>query len=156
MAGQVHESPSWTSHRRMDTLWQDIRYALRRLRKSPGFTLVAVATLALGIGANTAIFSVVDAVLLRPLPFREPSRLVMVWERRPQRDHVVASYPDFRDWRDRSRSFDGMAAFSAWTHNLTGAGSPERVESAVVSTNFFDVLGITPSIGQAFRPEEDT
>jgi putative ABC transport system permease protein len=140
----------------MNGIFQDVRYALRSLRKTPGFTVVAVLTLALGIGANTAIFSVVDAVLLRPLPFRAPNRLVMVWERRPQRDHVVASYPDFRDWRDRSRSFDGMAAFSAWTHNLTGAGSPERVESAVVSTNFFDVLGVTPSIGRAFRPEEET
>ena len=140
----------------MSDLLQDIRYALRSMRKNPGFTVIAVLTLALGIGANTAIFSVVDAVVLRPLPYRAPDRLVMVWERRPERDHIVASYPDFRDWRARSRSFDGMAAFSAWTHNLTGAGSPERVESAVVSASFFDVLGLAPSLGRAFRPEEET
>ncbi|HET7453780.1 MAG TPA: ABC transporter permease, partial [Thermoanaerobaculia bacterium] len=132
------------------------RYAFRSLRKSPGFAAVAIATLALGIGANTAIFSVVDAVVLRPLPYRDPQRLVMLWERRPKSDHVVASYPDFLDWRDRSRSFDGAAAYSGWTFNLTGNGPPERVDSAVVSAGFFDVLGVTPHLGRGFRPEEET
>ncbi|HKB71507.1 MAG TPA: ABC transporter permease [Thermoanaerobaculia bacterium] len=133
----------------------DVRYALRSLRKSPGFAAVAIATLALGIGANTAIFSAVDAVVLRPLPYREPDRLAMLWERRPDRDHVFASYPDFRDWRERTRSFAGMAAYSDWTFNLTGAGAPEHVESAVVSASFFRVLGLAPEAGRDFLPEED-
>ena len=140
----------------MNAIFTDLRYALRMLRRSPLFTTIAVATLALGIGANTAIFSVVDAVVLRPLPYRDPHRLVMLWERRPKSDHVVASYPDFRDWRDRSRSFDGAAAYSGWTFNLTGDGPPERVDSAVVSASFFDVLGVTPHLGRGFRPEEET
>jgi putative ABC transport system permease protein len=125
------------------------------MAKNPGFSAVAVVTLALGIGANTAIFSVVDAVLLRALPYRAPDRLVMLWERRPTRNHIVASYPDYRDWRDRSRSFEAMAAYSDWTYNLTGAGTPEHVESAIVSADFFRVLGLAPEIGRAFLPEED-
>jgi len=137
-------------------LVSDLRYALRSLRKSPGFAALAIATLALGIGANTAIFSVVDAVVLRSLPYRDPQRLVMLWERRPKSDHVVASYPDFRDWRDRSRSFDAAAAYSAWTFNLTGDGPPERIDSAVVSASFFDVLGVAPRPGRGFLPEEET
>ena len=139
----------------MSAFVQDLRYAFRTLRKAPGFSAVAIATLALGIGANTAIFSVVDAVVLRPLPYREPQSLVMLWERRPDRDHVVASDPDFRDWRDRNRSFAAMAAYSDWTLNLTGVGTPERVESAVVSSSFFRVLGLAPEIGRDFLPEED-
>ena len=140
----------------MSDFFSDLRYAFRGLRKSPGFTFVAVATLALGIGANTAIFSVVNAVMLRPLPYFAPDRLVLLWERRSDRDHAVVSYPDFRDWRDRNRSFEAMAAYAEWTLNLTGSGQPERVESAVVSANFFKVLGISPEIGRGFLAAEET
>jgi putative ABC transport system permease protein len=139
----------------MSAFLQDLRYAVRFLRKSPGFAAVAIATLALGIGANTAIFSVVDAVVLRPLPYHAPARLVMVYARRPNRDHLVTSYPDFVDWRARSRSFEAMAAYSDWTFNLTGAGAAEHVESAVVSASFFHVLGLPLAIGRDFLSEED-
>src|SRR6185369_10418438 len=132
----------------MRTLLQDLRYALRAMAKSPGFTTVAVLTLALGIGANTAIFSVLDAVVLRPLPYPRPGRLAMLWERRPDRNHIVVSYPDFQDWRARSRSFESMAAYAEWTVNLTGIGQPERIESAVVSATFFKVLGVRPEAGR--------
>src|SRR6266436_6675527 len=104
----------WT-FRWMEVLGQDLRYAARSLRKSPGFTLVATLTLALGIGANTAIFSVVDAVILRPLPYAEPSRLVELWGnvKRAKVERRGASYPDYVDWRQQSTSFDGMAAFDS-------------------------------------------
>src|SRR6185369_2724991 len=140
----------------MRTLLQDLRYALRAMAKSPGFTTVAVLTLALGIGANTAIFSVLDAVVLRPLPYPRPGRLAMLWERRPDRNHIVVSYPDFQDWRARSRSFESMAAYAEWTVNLTGIGQPERIESAVVSATFFKVLGVRPEAGRGFVAGEDT
>ena len=108
----------------MDTLIQDLRYALRSLKKSPGFTVGAVLTLALGIGANTAIFSLVNAVLLRPLPFREPQRLVWIWSTRVDRDQAFFSIPDFSDTRDQNRSLEDIAAISNWGANLTGDAEP--------------------------------
>jgi predicted permease len=140
----------------MTDFLHDVRYALRSMRKSPGFTAVALLTVALGIGANTAIFSIVDAVMLRPLPYRDPGSLVQIWERRRDNDHAVASYPNFRDWRAQSRLIAPMAAYSDWTLNLTGAGSPERVQGAVVSATFFQVLGVRADIGRTFAPDEDT
>ncbi|MGH9811953.1 MAG: ABC transporter permease, partial [Candidatus Acidiferrales bacterium] len=141
----------------METLWQDLKYGARQLARSPGFTAVAVLTLALGIGANTAIFSVVNAVLLRPLPFSEPGRLTMVWldNRDEGWPEDLTSYPTYLDWRAQSRSFEEMAAFTPSEASLSGEGEPERVRSAVVSANYFSVLRVEPMRGRTFRPEEE-
>jgi predicted permease len=130
----------------VDTLWQDARYGLRMLRRNPGFTIVAVLTLALGIGATTAIFSVVNAVLLRPLPYRDPDRLVLV---------PNAYGQDFLRWRDQAKTFESMAAFYFGTEDFTGSGEPERLAVAWVSTELFGTLGVAPALGRAFMPEED-
>jgi predicted permease len=130
----------------VDTLWQDARYGLKMLRRNPGFTFVAVLTLALGIGATTAIFTVVNAVLLRPLPYRDPDRLVLVPNARGH---------DFLRWRDQSKAFESMAAFNFGTADLTGSGEPERLAVATVSTELFATLGVAPALGRAFTPEED-
>ncbi|HEV3471346.1 MAG TPA: ABC transporter permease [Pyrinomonadaceae bacterium] len=138
-------------------VWQDLRYGVRTLLKNPGFTAVAVVALALGIGANTAIFSVVNAVLLRPLPYRDPDRLVMVWE-----DNTKGGYPrntpaaaNFLDWREQSRVFEGMAAIANQSFALTGAGEPERIDGRRVSASLFPLLGVEPLLGRVFLPEED-
>ncbi len=139
----------------MDTLRQDLAYAFRRLRQAPGFTLVAVATLTLGIGANSAIFSVVNAVLLKPLPFPEPDRLVMVsqtWEGRFTR---VYSPQNFLDLAAQARSFESLAALDGEGVTLTGRGAPARLEGAAVSAGFFDLLRIRPLLGRAFLPGEN-
>lgn len=141
----------------METLLKDIRYGVRGLWKRPGFTTVAVLTLALGIGANTAIFSVVNAVLLRPLQFRDPDRLVMIWE-----DATFAGFPrntpapaNYFDWKAQTQSFEDMAATAEETFNLTGDGEPERVAAYSVSANFFPLLGVPPALGRTFLAEED-
>src|SRR5690349_21377656 len=141
----------------MNTLWQDLRYALRMLRKHPGFTVIAVITLALGIGANTAIFSVINAVLLRPLPFAEPERLVNLWETRPQRGTLQnsASYPNFADWRDQNSVFEYVVAYNSNDYVLTGDDNPVRLQGAVVSADLFPLLGAQPFTGRVFRPEDD-
>ena len=135
----------------------DLRYALRMQLKNPGFTIVAVIALALGIGANTAIFSVVNTVLLRPLPYKDPERLVMVWEDASKhgypRDTPAAA--NYVDWRDQSQSFEGMAAIADESFNLTGAGDPERLEGRGVSANLFPMLGVEPQIGRVFSASED-
>jgi putative ABC transport system permease protein len=138
-------------------LMHDLRYAARLQRKNPGFTIVAVIALALGIGANTAIFSVVNTVLLRPLPYKDPERLVMVWE-----DASTHGYPrdtpaaaNFVDWRDQSQVFEGMAAIADTSFNLTGSGDPERLEGRRVSANMFPLLGVDPQIGRVFTAAED-
>jgi len=137
----------------MQTLWQDIRYALR-MRKSPGFICVAVITLALGIGANTAIFSVVNAVLLRPLPFPEPDQLIKVWETYP-RGFGTVSPPNLQDWREQNSAFTGLAAYQSAGYSLQGSDYSERVSTATVSANFFEVLGVAPQLGRTFRAGED-
>ena len=140
----------------MNTLLQDGRYALRLLRKSPGFTVVAVLTLALGIGANTAVFSVVDATLLKPLHFRNPSSLVMVWENDPGGlSRFPASAPDLFDWEEQNHCFSGMAAFTEQPMNLTGTDQPEQVNVEQVSPSFFSVLGVGPILGRDFSAGED-
>src|ERR671929_1402134 len=141
----------------MNTLWQDLRYGLRMLLKNPGFTMVAVVALALGIGANSAIFSVVNSLLLRPLPFAQPDRLVQVWETSAKlgRNNIPASFPNFADWRDRSHVFEQTVAYSDWTFNLTGTAEPERIRSAIVSPAFFTTLGVKPIMGRTFLPDED-
>src|SRR6516225_8207345 len=120
----------------METLWLDLRYALRMLVKQPGFTAIAVLTFALGIGANAAIFSVVNAVLLRPLPYPDPDRVVALWESRPSDGdaHSRVAPANFLDWRQRTRVFQGLAAFGSAGFNLTGSGEPEQILGARVSS----------------------
>ena len=134
----------------------DIRYAIRGLRKNPGFTCVAALTMALGIGASTAVFSVVNAVLLRPLPFREPGRLMMVWETRETRgeNRVVVSYDNFQDWKEQSRSFERMAVFTGGGARMFAGDEPVMVPGARVSGDFFPLLGLQPVLGRTFLAEE--
>ena len=135
---------------------QDVKYALRMFVRQPGVTLVVVITLALGIGANAAIFSAVNAILLRPLPYDDPGRLVMLWEKRPAEgvvDNVVAP-ADFVDWTKLATSFDRMAALLSLPADLTGTGDPVRLRVGGVSPSFFDVFGVVPSVGRTFREEE--
>ena len=141
----------------MDTLLQDIRYAVRMLLKKPGFTAVAVLTLALGIGANTAIFTVVDAALLRSLPYKEPDRLVHLWETNQQQEfhQREASYPDYLTWREQNHSFDQMAGYSRGSFTLTGREAPERIQGAAVTSYFFSTLGVEAIYGRTFYPDED-
>jgi predicted permease len=139
----------------IETLLQDIRYGARVLAKHRGFTVVAVLTLALGIGANTAIFSVVNELLLRPLPFRDADRLVMLWEVTPEGRHQnTTSRANFRGWREQSKSFEGMAAFSDQRLNLTGAGDPEEVSVQLATPELFQVLGIEPLIGRRITEDD--
>src|SRR5215471_1826732 len=139
------------------TFIQDIRYGARTLLKRPGFTIVAVLTLALGIGANTAIFSVVNAVLLRPLPFPHPDRLAMINTINIARGitEVGTSMPDFRAWRDRNQAFEKIAAFSSMGFNISGRNEPERVRGTQASADVFNVLGVMPSRGRVFTSEEE-
>jgi len=134
----------------LEVLWQDVRFAMRQLRKSPGFTAIAITTLALGIGANSAMFSVVDAVLLRPLPYRNASRVVNLFENRPHENElkVPVAPGDFYECRDKARSFEQLAAVDEDTFNLTGTGEPQRVDGADVSPGFFEVLGTQAMIGR--------
>ena len=140
----------------MSTIWQDLRYGARMLWKSPVFTAVAVVALALGIGANTAIFSVVNALLLRPLPLAESERLVVLWSQSKKTGELSSSsYPDFADFREQNRVFEGVATLRPRGVTLTGAGEPERLEGARVSADFFPLLRVRPLHGRAFLPEED-
>ena len=143
----------------MDTFLRDLKYSLRRLQKSPGFTAVVVLTLALGIGANTAIFSVVNTVLLRPLPFREPQRLVTInhFYQSEALNNLEApvSAIGFRDYRDKTKSFEAVAVESGWSANLTGTGDPERVPASRVSGDYFRVLGVPAQVGRTFGRDED-
>ncbi|HLL75967.1 MAG TPA: ABC transporter permease [Pyrinomonadaceae bacterium] len=138
------------------TVWQDVRYAARMFLKSPGFTAVALLALALGIGANTAIFSVVHAVLLRSLPYGEPERLAVVWETSSRRAtrHNVTSPANFVELRDQTKSFESMAAFYDWRFNLTGAGDPVEVPAQVTTGNLFSVLGAQAALGRTYTQEE--
>jgi putative ABC transport system permease protein len=140
----------------MQTLLQDLRYGARTLWKNPGFTLIAVVTLSLGIGANTAIFTVVNAALLRGLPYRAPERLVHLFETTPQKAYAQRefSYPDYQDYQ-RSQAFEGLAAYSGGGGILTGRGEPQRVFAPAASANFFSVLGVEPFLGRTFREGED-
>jgi putative ABC transport system permease protein len=138
----------------VQTLLQDLRYALRLLAKSPGFTAIAILTLALGIGANTAIFTVVNAVLLRPLEFRDPARLILVAEK-TQYPTLSTSYQNYVDWRDQSHSFESLEATRGATITLTGAGEPERLNLRMATAPLFPLLGVNAVIGRTFLAEED-
>ena len=141
----------------MDTFFQDLKYAVRTLRRTPAFTFAAVACLALGIGANTAIFSVIDGVLLRPLPFRDPGSLVMVWETDPGhgRDRNVVSPADYLDWRAQNSTFSEIGSYIDWRANLTGIDEPVEVARAIATATFFRVLDVAPELGRVYTPEED-
>jgi predicted permease len=139
----------------MGALLQDLRFGMRTLRKTPGVTAVAVIALALGIGANTAMFSVVNGVLLRPLPYAEPGRLLMLYTSMPQFREASVSYPNFLDWQERSRSFDLMAAYRSDTFTLTGVSAPERLQGLMASSTIFETLGVKPTLGRTFGADED-
>ncbi|HZS04396.1 MAG TPA: ABC transporter permease [Blastocatellia bacterium] len=141
----------------MHTVWHDLRYGLRVLFKKPGFTVVAVVALALGIGANTAIFSVVNAVLLRPLPYPNPEQLAWVWvdNRREGIREDITSYPNFEDWRKQNQVFQGLAGVRTQRFNLTGNGDPEEVRGASVSANFFELMGVSQMTGHGFTTEDE-
>jgi putative ABC transport system permease protein len=142
----------------MQIIWQDLRYGVRTLFKTPGFTFVAVLTLALGIGANTAIFGLVKAILLRPLPYQDSNRLAMLWTDDTKRNihEEGTSYPNFQDWRSLNQSFTDLAIFSRGNPVvLTGGNEPERVMGELVSANLFPLLGVAPALGRTFSPNEE-
>ena len=134
---------------------QDLSFGLRMLRKSPGFTAVTALTLALGIGANTAMFSVVDSILLRPLPYKESGRLVLVWEKPPKGLRNSASAANFLDWREQNRVFENLVGVSSSSFNLSGKDQPERVDGTRTSWDFFEMLGIQPAMGRGFSAKDD-
>jgi len=140
----------------MQTLWHDMRYGFRMLGKRPGFTLVAVITLALGIGANTAIFSMVNALLFNPLPFPKVDRLVAMWEKVPSQgvERNETAIANYLDWQAQNQSFEEVALYSWWNANLSGIDPPERVQGYVVTTNLLDTLKVRPALGRGFMPEE--
>src|SRR5260370_11962109 len=136
----------------LENLIRDLRFGVRSLAKSPLFTGMAAAILALGIGANCAMFSFIDAVLLRPLPFPDAQRIVVVWERPPHEDrHNPVSPVNYLDWRERMQSFDAIAAVSSFPLNLSGVGEPRAVDGAIVAADFFRVLGVSPLLGRTFN-----
>jgi putative ABC transport system permease protein len=138
----------------MNTLLQDLRYGVRMLLKHPGVTIVAIITLALGIGANTAIFSVVNAVLLRPLTYKDPERLVSLWENVPSQGRSRAAPANFHDWKKQNTLFEDIAAYGASSMTLTGDGEPEQVLGARVGSGYFAVVGVEPVLGRSFSAEE--
>src|SRR6478736_3279879 len=137
------------------SLPQDLRYGVRVLAKSPGFSLIAILTLALGIGANTAIFSVVNGVLLNPLPFHQPEQLVSMFQKIKNFDNGSISYPNFKDWQRMNTTFAGMAAYRSTGFNLSGNGEPERLHGEMISAGFFEILGVNPILGRTFAADED-
>jgi len=139
----------------MEALLQDLRYGFRMLVKSPGFTVVAIVTLALGIGANTALFSVIHGVLLSPLPFPEPDQLVTLHENKPNFEGGSISYPNFRDWQKDNHTFSALGLARTYAFSLTGIGEAEQVNGGFVSSDFFSVLGVNPVMGRTFAPDEE-
>src|SRR5262245_24664759 len=148
----------WLQPKRLeDEMFQDLRFGARMLLKQPGFTAIATLTLALGIGANTAIFTLVNSILLKPLPFKDPERLVMVWRANAERtaNDLPSSAPLFIDWRERNQVFERMTAFIDGRFNLAVAGEAELIRGANVSADFFETLGAPPLLGRGFLPAED-
>jgi len=142
----------------MNSLINDLRFGLRMMVRNPVFTLIAVVTLALGIGANTAIFSVVDAVLLRPLPYPHADRLVFLWSTMNSQGvpQSGSALPDYHGWRDENKVFDGLGGFYYGDFNLATANEPpERIQGAYVSTDLFQILQVAPAMGRLFTPEEE-
>src|SRR5215471_14190798 len=142
----------------MESLLAEIRYSARVLLRTPGFTIVALITLGLGIGVTTAVFSMANAVVFRPLPFGEPERAVMVWETNPHLqdgDKVPVANADFLDWRSQNHSFESMAAFSAFSFSLSDVNPPIKLDGVLCSTGFFSAIGVEPAKGRGFREHED-
>jgi predicted permease len=139
----------------IDSLARDVRYGFRMLRRHPGFTVVAVLTMALGIGANTAIFSVVNAVLLHSFPYKDPNKLVLLAETRREMNLLALSYPDFVDWHSQNHVLESVGAVRRWNPNLTGSGEPERLQAAMITAEIFPTLGIAPLVGRVFIDEDD-
>ena len=158
---RVSQQPAASGARRKMNIFADVlhdlRYALRMLAKNPAFTVIAIVALALDIGANSAIFSVVDAVLLRPLPFKHPQQLMMVWENAAHLGFPrnTPSPANFLDWQKQAQSFIGMSATAERSLNLTGVGEPQRLDGRRVSSNLFDLLGVSPLLGRTFVPDDD-
>jgi macrolide transport system ATP-binding/permease protein len=138
-----------------DILRQDLRYTARTLTSAPGFTLTAILVVALGVGANTAVFTVTDFVLLRPLPFSEPERLVKLYEQLPGYSRMELSPVTYRDWKRMSHSFEAMGAYVSTSVNLVGQGDPERLEASSVSSDVFPLLGVEPISGRRFNRTDD-
>src|SRR5579859_4736841 len=134
---------------------QDIRYALRMLARSPGFSIIAILTLALGIGANTAIFSVVNGVLISPLPYHHPEQLVSIFQQIPNFTNASISYPNFVDQRRMNTTLSAMAAYRGVGFTLTGNGEPERLHGEMISAGFFEILGVNPILGRTFTADDD-
>src|SRR5215467_13848200 len=139
----------------METNLQELRYGVRQLLHSPGFTVIAITTLALGVGANAAIFSFVNAVLLKPLPYPQPERVVSVWEKRPDLGSNVISTLNFLDWEHQNRCFQSLSAIARGTVTLTGSGNPEELNVERVSASYFNVLGVGATLGRTFAAGED-
>jgi len=145
----------------METLFQDVRFSLRMLRKNAGFTTIAVLTLALGIGINTAMFGALSAFLFRPFPFREADRLVVVWEKNPKLEGIIAErlptcLKNYSDWQSESKSFEQLAAYTDVNFTLTGNDKPEQVTAEKASANFFEVIGVRADMGRTFAAGEGT
>src|SRR5207244_6300028 len=140
----------------MDSLLRDLKFSVRSLLKRPALTIIAIVTLPIGIGANTAIFSVVNALLLKPLPFPDPDRIVALWEKVPSRgvERNEVTVANYLDWRAQNRTFEQLGIYRWWSTNLTGADSPERVQGFQVTTNFLDIVGVKPVMGRGFSAEE--
>jgi putative ABC transport system permease protein len=141
----------------MDSLLRDLKFSVRSLMKRPGLTVIAIVTLAIGIGANSAIFSVVNALLLKPLPFPDPDRIVALWDKVPSRgvERNEVSIANYLDWRAQNKTLEQVGIYSWWSTNLTGSDSPERVQGFQVTANFLDVLGVNPLLGRGFSAEEE-
>src|SRR5262245_58863974 len=155
LAGAPRSHTAKRSPMFLEAIWQDVRYAVRSYAKAPTFTIIMLTTLALGIGASTAIFSMVDGIVLRPLPFPEPERLVWINEVNPKGGVMSVSWPDFLDWRSRVRSLDGLAAGRTSFFTLTGRDQARRIDGRRVTANFFDVLGVRPAAGRGFVDADD-
>src|SRR5688500_17280162 len=141
----------------IESLTQDLRYGIRNLARTPGFTLVAVLTLSLGIGANTAIFSVVYGVLLRPLPYQQGGQLVVLKQQAPlaRNDNLNFSVQEIDDYRSQNRTLADLAEHHSMSFTLFGGPEPERIQAAVVSANFFELMGVTPLLGRTFAPSDE-
>src|SRR5687767_13329095 len=139
------------------SIFRDVRYALRMLLRNPGFTTIALLTFAVGIGVNTAVFSVLNGVLLRPLPYPDADRIMMMWlDNRPQGiKEDIGSYPNYRDWREQNTTFEHVAAYRPTALTMTGAEEPERIPVAMTTANFFDVVGLRPVLGRLFTEEQE-
>src|SRR5688572_4098343 len=136
---------------------RDIKHALRMILRAPGFSLIAILTFAVGIGVNTAVFNVVNGVLLRPLPYPDPDRITMLWmdNRRQGIKEDITSYPNYLDWRTQSASYEQMAAFTPSAYSVTGTGDPERLLGAAVTASFFDVMQMPPTLGRVFNERNE-